>query len=154
MVFDLGGLLRALVNADIRFVVIGGIAVAAHRVVRATEDVDIVPEPSAENVTRLCDTLAGLGARLLRNPDREIDAEVRTALSRGRNLTVTTPLGDLDVVQRLPGVPTYDALVSDAWEASLFDVAFLVCSRDQLIAMKRARGAAIDLADLERLTRD
>jgi hypothetical protein len=52
MVLDLGGLLRALVDADIRFVVIGGIAVAAHRVVRATEDVDIVPEPEGANLTR------------------------------------------------------------------------------------------------------
>lgn len=37
---DLAGVLRALAAARIRFVVIGGIAVAAHRIVRATEHVD------------------------------------------------------------------------------------------------------------------
>lgn len=40
MVPDLAGLLRALVGAEVRFVVSGGIAVAAHQVVRATEDID------------------------------------------------------------------------------------------------------------------
>jgi hypothetical protein len=46
MVPDLAGLLRTLVDCEVRFVTIGGIAVAAHRVVRATEDVDIVPDPT------------------------------------------------------------------------------------------------------------
>jgi hypothetical protein len=154
MVPDLAGLLRALVENDVEFVTIGGIAVAAHRVVRATEDVDIVPDPSEANVTRLATTLTALGARLVLNPERGIDAGVRTALARGRNLTVTTDAGDLDIVQRLPGVPGYDELLADSWEASLFNVRFRVCSRDHLIAMKRARGEAVDLADIERLTED
>lgn len=154
MVVDLAGLLRALVDADVRFVVIGGIAVAAHRVVRATEDVDIVPDPAAGNLTSLCDALVGLDARLLRSPDRGIDASVRTALARGRNLTVTTSQGDLDVVQRLPGVPSFADLWADSFEASLFGVHFRVCSRKHLVAMKQARGEAIDRADLERLGDD
>src|SRR4051794_14106941 len=124
MVPDLAGLLRALVDSEIRFVTIGGIAVAAHRVVRATEDLDIVPDPSANNLTQLADTLAALDARLLRNPDRGVDAQVRAALARGRNLTVTTSAGDLDVVQRLPGVPSFADLDADAWDASLFGVRF------------------------------
>ena len=41
MVLDLAGLPRALVDGDVQFVVIGGIAVAAHRVIHATEDVDM-----------------------------------------------------------------------------------------------------------------
>lgn len=54
-------------------------------------------------------------------------------------------------MQRLPGVPTFATLAADAWEATIFAVPFLVCSREHLIAMKRARGTALDLADLERL---
>jgi hypothetical protein len=67
---------------------------------------------------------------------------------------VTTQAGDLDIVQRLPGVPGYDELLADSWEASLFNVRFRVCSRAHLIGMKRARGEAVDLADIERLTED
>ena len=151
MVVDLAGLLRALATGDVRFVVIGGIAVAAHRAIRATEDVDIVPDPDHANLDRLCDVLASLDARLVRQPERGIDATVRAALRQGRNLTATTDLGDLDVVQRLPGVPTFQELDADAWVAELSGTHFRVCSLEHLIAMKRARGAAIDQADLERL---
>jgi hypothetical protein len=152
MVLDLAGMLRALVEGEVRFVVIGGIAVAAHVAVRATEDIDLVPEPGAENLDRLCDVLERLDARLLLDPQRAIDAGIRTALQRGRNLPVTTRLGDVDVVQVLPGVPAYPVLDADAIGVELFAVRFRVCSREHLIAMKRVRGTALDQADLERLT--
>jgi hypothetical protein len=151
MVLDLAGLLRSLVDGDVRFVVIGGIAVAAHVAVRATEDVDLVPDPHPENIDSLTTVLEALDARLLLNPARGIDAEVKSGLLSGRNVTVTTNQGDLDVVQQLPGVPPFPALFAESVEVELFDVSFRVCSRDHLVAMKRARGAAIDLADLERL---
>lgn len=152
MVLDLSGLLRTLDDAGARFVVIGAITVAAHAFVRATEDVDIVPEPSSTNLDGLCNALVRLDARLVREPSRGIDADVRSQLYRGQNLTVTTTLGDLDVVQRLPGVPDYPELERDSWEAELSGVRFRVCSRAHLIAMKRARGSAIDLADIEHLS--
>jgi hypothetical protein len=151
MLPNLAGLIGALNDGDVRFVAIGGIAVAAHRVIRATEDLDVVPDPATKNVDALADTLVALDARLLRNPDRGVDEEVRSALHRGRNLTVTTDLGDLDVVQRLPGVPPFAALDAEAWEAVVLGIPFRVCSRAHLVAMKQARGSALDRADLERL---
>jgi hypothetical protein len=151
MLPDLAGLIGALVGANVRFVAIGGIAVAAHRVIRATEDLDIVPDPAPGNVDALADTLAALDARLIRNPERGIDAGVRRALRQGRNLTVSTGRGDLDVVQRLPGVPSFAVLDAEAWDASILGVVFRVCSREHLVAMKRARGSALDEADIARL---
>lgn len=149
MVLDLAGLLRTLVDGDVRFVVIGGIAVAAHAAVRATEDVDLVPDPRPANIESLASVLRSLDAHLLLNPERGIDEEIKDALLAGRNLTVTTSRGDLDVVQRLPGVPAFASLLAESVEVELFDVSFRVCSRAHLVAMKRARGAAIDIADLE-----
>jgi hypothetical protein len=151
MLPDLAGLLGSLAEARTRFVVIGGIAVAAHAAVRATEDLDIVPDPSHENLDALCNVLVSLDATLLLDPGRPIDPHTRAALYRGRNLTVTTKLGDLDVVQRLPGVPSYPKLEAESWEAELLATRFRVCSKRHLIEMKRARSASIDLADLEKL---
>lgn len=45
MTLDLQALLRALAEADVRYLVVGGVAVAAQGYVRATEDVDLVPDP-------------------------------------------------------------------------------------------------------------
>jgi len=148
---DLAGLLRALHDGKTSFVVIGGIAVSAHGAIRATEDLDIVPDPRPENLDRLGDVLAALDARLTLRPTRRIGSVERSALHRGRNLTVTTQLGDLDVVQRLPGVPGYAELIENAETTTLDGVPLRVCSLDALIAMKRARASTQDLADIERL---
>jgi hypothetical protein len=151
MLPDLAGLVAALHNGEVAFVVIGGVAVAAHARIRATEDLDIVPDPSRENLDRLGNALALLDARLSSDPGRGIDPELREALYRGRNLTVTTRLGDLDIVQRLAGVPHWAALSRDAVTTTLDGTPLAVCSREHLIEMKRARGSRQDEADLEAL---
>jgi hypothetical protein len=148
---DLEGLLKALVEDRLEFVVIGGIAVAAHGFVRATEDLDIVPSPEATNLDRLVNRLVLLDARLTLAPDRVPGADERRALKQGRNLSVTTRLGDLDVVQRLPGVPSFAELADRAVIVAPFGTSLRVASRADLVAMKRARGSALDRADLEHL---
>ena len=148
---DIPGLLRVLDGGEVRYVLIGAVALAAHGPVRATEDVDVVPAPDPENLRRLGNVLASLDARLASDPDRPLDAAERTALAKGRNLTLETALGGLDIVQRLAGVPSYGELADDAVEMELFGLHVLVCSRRHLRAMKRARGSHRDLADLEDL---
>lgn len=133
------------------FVVIGGLAVAVHGFVRATEDVDLVPGPDRGNLDRLVNRLVSLGARLTLAPDRAPGPEERAALYRGRNLSVTTPLGEVDVVQRLPGVPAYAELADRAVTVTAFGVTFRVASRADLVTMKRAGDRPIDRADLAAL---
>jgi hypothetical protein len=48
MLPDLAGLASALNAGEVRFIVIGAVAVAAHGHIRATPDLDIVPEPTHE----------------------------------------------------------------------------------------------------------
>ncbi|HVP01928.1 MAG TPA: hypothetical protein VMT10_05110 [Solirubrobacteraceae bacterium] len=148
---DLGGLLGSLHEAGIRYVVIGGVAVVAHGYLRTTQDLDIVPAPDAENLLRLGNLLAALDARLVREPARAFGAEERAALAQGRSLSLRTTLGDLDIVQRLPGTPTFTELDGDALHADPFGVPVRIASLERLRAMKRARATAQDLADLEAL---
>ena len=151
MLPDLAGLLAALHDGDVRFVVIGAVALGAHGHIRATQDLDIVPEPRHDNLDRLGNVLVELDARLSADLRRGIDAELRHALYAGANLTLTTKIGDLDVVQRLPGVPSWPALVADAEQTTLGDVPLAVCPREHLIAMKRARDTLQDQADVAAL---
>jgi hypothetical protein len=154
MLPDLAGLVSALNAGGVQFVVIGGVAVGAHGHIRATEDLDIVPDPDRENLDRLGNVLVGLDARLASNPERDIDPEIRSSLYRGRNLTVTTRVGDLDVVQRMPGIPAWHELAGDAETTALADQPLRVSSRAHLIAMKRARASLQDQADIEALEND
>jgi hypothetical protein len=60
--FEADELLLALRNANVRFVIIRGIAVGVHGYVRATKDLDIVPDPDLENQRRLARLLRELGS--------------------------------------------------------------------------------------------
>ncbi len=53
-------LCRALQREDVRYVLIGGFAVILHGFVRATKDVDLLIDPSVENVRALKRAMADL----------------------------------------------------------------------------------------------
>ena len=149
---DLRALLGALVHHEVRFVVIGGVAVAAHGYVRATQDLDVVPDPSVENTRRLATALAALEATFPFATGRPFNpGSDLVHLMKRRNLTLDTRYGALDVVQDAPGVPPFLALDREAVDSELLGVPVRICSLDQLRRMKRARGASQDRADLEHL---
>jgi hypothetical protein len=54
---DFVDLLRSLLAADARFMVVGAYAVGVHGRPRATKDLDIWVEPSAENAPKVIDIL-------------------------------------------------------------------------------------------------
>ena len=54
---DFTALLRALVNAQVEFIIVGGVAATIHGSARVTLDLDIVYRRSPENLARL---VAGL----------------------------------------------------------------------------------------------
>jgi predicted nucleotidyltransferase len=54
-------LLAKLAQADIKFIIVGGVAVALNGFVRTTEDVDILLEASVKNVTRFLNELGNFG---------------------------------------------------------------------------------------------
>lgn len=145
-------LLRRLVAADARFVVVGGLAVGAWGVVRGTKDVDIVIAPEVENLRSIANVAVAAGGHiqqgeaLLGTP-----ISIATALASGEQVPIETDLGRLDVVQGLEGVPEYEELRSRAVEAEILGVTVNVCSIEDLRVMKRVAGRTRDLADLEDL---
>lgn len=52
---------RALNDAGVRYVVVGGLAVLAHGILRATNDIDIVLDLEEDNVARATEALSALG---------------------------------------------------------------------------------------------
>lgn len=148
---DADSLFAALAEHGVRYVLIGSLALAAHGYPRATADVDIVPAPDRDNLERLEAVLEALGARLVGGellPEVRLDAD---SLQDGANFPVDTRYGRLDVMQDERGIPPFDELASRAVIVTRGDQEILVCSRDDLIAMKQAAGRDIDRVDLERL---
>src|SRR3954465_8283177 len=140
-------LIAALNAADVAYVIVGGIAVAAHGVVRATADLDIVPDGRPENLDRLAGTLSELGA------EHPIDGKLTgAALARPVSFKLRTRHGDVQVLNRMPSVPPYGELRPRALAVDLGDGTIAtVCSLAHLRAMKIASGRPRDLVDVAEL---
>jgi hypothetical protein len=75
-------------QAQVRYVLIGGIALICHGVVRATRDVDAVFDPAAENVDCIRSLIARWGATRLDGSEVNLDA-----LSGNRSIHLATHTG-------------------------------------------------------------
>lgn len=141
--------LRALTEAGVRFVLIGGVAARLHGSPSLTRDIDVCYARDRDNVERLANVLRALHARL-RGVDDDVPFLVdgRTLLA-GANFTFVTDVGDLDVLAVPAGVDGYDELAANADRLDLDGVTVSVASLDDLMRMKRAAGRAKDRAELE-----
>lgn len=144
-------LLERLVGAEIDFVLVGGLAVNAWGYLRGTKDVDVVPDPSPENLAKLEALLVELGGRIEVEGKKLGSPAISTFLRAGDRTLVATELGQVDVLQGLPQVPSFAVLDAEAEEVDLGGLRVRVCSLQHLLAMKRASKRPRDRDDLEAL---
>jgi hypothetical protein len=124
---------------EVRYVVIGGIAAVLYGVPRATFDLDILIEPTAENVRNLLDGLsdAGFGTSGLTSVEEVLGHEITIFEDRVR----------IDVQTSTPGL-TFERAWQNRIRMAYESQAFYVVSRDDLIAANRAAGRDVDLQDV------
>lgn len=135
----------------VEYVVAGDLAVQVHGHVRMTNDLDLIPAPTRENMQRLADALNELGARVLNDGGEgaRIDAAM---LPRATLWQFATAAGDIDVLHDAPGAASFEKLRARALEVQLGDLRIPFAGRDDLISMKRASGRPVDLGDVAALT--
>jgi hypothetical protein len=149
-------LLRHLTDAEVRYIIVGGFAVIAHGVIRATKDLDICPSPDGLNLERLAAALRALHAEQTEVGDFELnelphDPTNPEDLAQGGNFRLETDLGALDIMQWISGIDAdqaFEVLDRDAVSIDWHGIAIKVCSLGHLRAMKQAAGRAQDLKDL------
>jgi predicted nucleotidyltransferase len=144
-------LLERLVEAEVRFVLVGGLAVNAWGYMRGTQDVDVVPDPDSENLAKLDRLLRELGGKVDVGGRLLDSASISTFLRTGDRTFVHTELGQVDVLQGLPQVPRYEELEREAKWIDIDGLSVRVCSLEHLLAMKRAGGRPRDQDDFEAL---
>ena len=148
---DFEGLIRRLGSAEVRFVLIGGFAGTVLGSPRTTVDLDVVYARDEENLARLAGTLEALAPRLRGAPDGLPFVLDVATLARGLNFTLTTALGDLDLLGEVVGGGTYEELLPHTRRVRVFDTEMAVVTLPQLIRLKRAAGRPRDLAALAEL---
>ena len=152
-------LLRFLHQRNIAYIIIGGVAVAAHGYPRPTMDLDVVPDPDRDNLTRLARALSELHAVPAEGDDFAsgefpMDARDVDDLAGGGNFRLDTDLGPLDVMQWITGIEVdnlYAELDASALSFTLDDIPHRYCGLGHLRAMKEAAGRPRDLDDLQHL---
>jgi hypothetical protein len=148
---DFKAALGALSGAGVRFIIIGGAAATVHGSARLTQDLDIVYARDLENVRRLTAALAGFQPYLRGAPAGLPFRFDEATVTRGLNFTLTTTLGDLDLLGEIVGGGGFLALASHAIEVQVFGVTCLCLDLPKLIEVKRAAGRPKDLEALAEL---
>lgn len=150
------GLIQALSTGGVEFIVVGGIAASFHGSARATSDVDVVYRRTDANLERLVSALRPMRPYLRgAPPGLPFRFDVAT-LRHGLNFTLTTSLGDLDLLGEIAGGGDYDRLLPHSQLVELLGASCRCIDLDKLIDVKRAAGRPKDLeavAELE-LIRD
>jgi predicted nucleotidyltransferase len=144
-------ILPLLLNHGVRFILIGGGAATFHGSPRLTHDVDVVYARDPENVKRLVAALSPFQPYLRgAPPGLPFLWDERTILS-GLNFTLTTTLGDLDLLGEVAGGGTYEQLSPFTEEIAAFGITFRVVTLERLIQLKRAAGRPKDLEAIAEL---
>ncbi len=151
---DFAGVIRTLVDGQVDFILVGGVAATVHGSARLTRDVDVVYSRTPVNMKRLVEALAPHDPYLRGAPaGLPFSWDVNT-VQRGLNFTLTTRLGDLDLLGELTGGGGFEQLRAHASNVRLFDRDVRCLDLDWLIRVKRAAGRPRDLeavAELEAL---
>lgn len=141
---DFLDLLRALRAADARFLVVGAYAVGVHGHPRATKDLDVWVEPTAENAPKVIRALREFGAPLMGLTAQDLETP-GIGLQIGRE-----PLR-IDIITKVTGPDFAEAWATHIEAEFAPEVRVPVIGMDALLANKRAAGRPQDLADVAAL---
>lgn len=133
-------LISALQDADIEFVVVGGMAAVLHGAPVVTHDLDIVHRQTPENITRIVALLDRLHA-VMRDDPRNLRPPPAAFSGRG-HILLRTDLGALDVLCRLAPEQDYDWVLTHSEETTVGSRPLRVIDLPTLIAVKAATNRA------------
>lgn len=133
-----------LLNAhDVRYLLIGGYAVAFHGHPRYTKDLDIWIETSAENATAILAALAEFGFG-------NVGLTVDDFANAGQTIQLGYPPNRIDILTEADGV-NFAACYAAKMEIEIDGLQIKIIGLNQLRQNKQASGRYQDLADLENL---
>ena len=141
---DLREFIVLLNSHDVKYLIVGGYAVAYHGYPRATGDIDLFVEVSQENARKLIAVLGEFGFASLGLTEKDF-------LVPGSIIQLGYPPNRIDLVTSISGVT-----FADAWERRIGchveGLTMFVVDKQTLMANKAASGRPKDLADLDALS--
>jgi len=140
---DYKDMLRSLAAENVRFILVGAYALAAHGYPRATMDIDIWVMSSPENADAVIRALSRFGAPLQNLTKEDL-------LTAGTIFQIGVAPRRIDIITAASGLqfePTY----RNSIPLNIEGIEVRIPSIDDLILNKKATGRTRDLADAEAL---
>ncbi|MFN0025743.1 MAG: hypothetical protein ACKV2O_00965 [Acidimicrobiales bacterium] len=136
--FDPERVLQTLQRYGVRFVVIGGLAGSLYGSPHVTFDLDLTPDPAADNLERLAAALRELNARIrTEGVEDGLAFDCSGAfLSRVELLNLVTSAGEVDLAMNPIGTGGYAALAKTAITVDIRGTRFLVAALEEVIRSK------------------
>ncbi|MGK2961758.1 MAG: hypothetical protein ACSLFK_06365 [Gemmatimonadaceae bacterium] len=144
-------MLQGLRSSEVRFIVVGGLAAAAHGSRRVTDDLDICYETGKTNVVKLSTLLAQWSA-YPRGIEEGLPFFMDERQFRATPImTLATREGFIDVLDIVKGVGGYSECRRRSTPVEAFDISFRVLDLPALIDAKKAAGRPKDIDQLPEL---
>ena len=143
--------LKSLIENNVEFVIVGGVAIIAHGVPYATFDLDFCYSRTSENLKKIVSALASFNPRLRGFPKDLLFIWDERTLQSGTNFTLETDIGDIDLLGEVAGVGSYLDAFANSTILKLFGDDVRVLSLEDLIKAKKAAGRPKDLFVLPQL---
>lgn len=143
--------LESFAQHKVEFIIIGGVAMNLHGSAHVTFDLDICHTRQRANLKRIVAALASYHPRLRGLPEDLPFVWGEQTLRSGTNFTLTTDLGDIDLLGEVAGVGDYQAAFAASVIVPLYDMECRVLTLDALISSKRAANRTKDLLALPEL---
>ena len=148
---------KALNEANVRYVVVGGVATILHGYVRATTNIDLIVDLQVEEAERVIITLtdAGYKPRIPVEAIEFADTKKREEWISSKGMTVFSmyhseqPGLTIDLFVKHP-IP-FDELWQRSQIFDIDDTAIRSCSLDDLLQLKEMAGRNRDKDDIEKL---
>ena len=113
---DFAKLVRTLVDHDVNFILIDGVAAVVHGSARSTQDLDILYSRDDANLDRIVAALQAYHPYLRDAPPGLPFRWDQDTVRHGLNFTLTTEIGAIDLLAEVAGGGTYDKLLPNCEE--------------------------------------
>lgn len=133
---DLSAIIEGLIKADVKFILVGGLAAVVQGAPVTTMDVHIVHNRSSENIAKLLAFLKSIAATYRRLDDKVIEPKEDDLSGMGHAL-FTTRFGPLDVLAVIEEGKTYEDLIEHTVEIEFRGHVIRVLDLKMLIKLKR-----------------
>jgi hypothetical protein len=143
-------LLAKLIEADVEFVLVGGLAASIHGSSLTTRDVDVCCRFTEANLMRIQRALESLRPVHRMRPDLPLALTPEQCASL-KNLYIKTDLGILDCLGAVLGVGDFDEVARHCTAIELPIGMIRILDIDTLITAKEAMGRPHDLITIEQL---